>query len=146
MNRLISFKKCIDQRLLRRITPSLNNADRTIEKAEHFLREAKKNIENGQPASAASIAYLSFFNAARALLLADGYREKSHMCVLMYLRHKYQDKLGGDNLSLFSQYMSMRHKTQYDSVYYPTMDEARNTTKFAETFIDKIWSILETKK
>ena len=140
---MINFKDCMEQRLLRQITPSLTNAGKTIDKAEQFLAEAKKGIENMQPASAASMAYLSFFNAARALLLADGYREKSHRCVLEYLRFKYIKELGKDNLSLFFQYMDLRHKTQYDSIYYPSMEEAKNITKFAEEFIKKVWKLLE---
>jgi len=86
---MINYKNCIEKGLLRKIPPSRDHAESSIQKAEKWLDESKKSLENGAIDSSVLASYLVFFHAARSILFFDGYREKSHACVARYIEEKY---------------------------------------------------------
>jgi len=135
---MIDFDECVREGYLRKIPPSVKQAEDQLKKSEMLLEEAKKSIGIKAPNTAVIAAYTAVLDAARAVLFRDGYREKSHMCVVKYLEAKYSAKLGTSAIILFDQYRDKRHKTMYSGDYYPTMEEAERMVKFAEEFIQKI--------
>lgn len=142
MNGLIDLEECLAKGLLRRITPSREKAFGCIDKAKSLLGEAKFDLENDQINSAVIVGYASLFDAARAILFRDGYREKSHACVVRYLEAKYSEDIPRDTILLLDRYRTCRHDTQYDVTYFPTAEEAKSVVVFAEGFIEKVKKIV----
>jgi len=143
---MMEFDRCIKEGLLRRTPPSKIQSEEQMRKSEVMLEEAKKSVKNESPNSALISAYAAMLCAARAVLLRDGYREKSHVCVARYLEAKHSKEMGTSLIYLFDEYREKRHKTMYSGDYYPTMEEARRTVSFAGEFTAKIKNVLKSQK
>jgi len=142
---MISYEECVEEGLLRKIAPSPNQAKDQIDKAEILLEEAKKAVEGESPNSAIAMGYAAMFNAARALLFRDGFREKSHACVARYLEVNYHE-IDDTYIRLLDEYRERRHKVMYSMDYYPTLEEADRIVEFAGDFITLISKILNKKR
>lgn len=138
---MISYNECIEKGLLRRIPPSREKAMQSIEKAKELLGEAKANLDEERTNSAVIVAYMAIFHAARALLFKDGYREKSHECIIRYLEENYPDIKTGQ-IEALEKYKNERTKTQYDVSYSPNEEQAEKMLQFAEEFIQTIEEII----
>ena len=53
------------------------------------------------------------FHAGRALLFRDGIQEKSHYCLLVYLKEKYTGRISAGILSSMDAYREERHEVLY---------------------------------
>ena len=108
-----------------------------ISKAKELLQEANAGLEDGRINSAVIVTYMAIFHAARALLFKDGYREKSHECIIRYLEEKYPE-IKTAQIEELEKYKSERTHTQYDVNYTPSEEQAEKMLKFAEKFIQTI--------
>jgi uncharacterized protein (UPF0332 family) len=116
----LRFKHCIEKGLLRKIPTSENNAVRSLNKAESWLKEAEKTLQSEAYDSSVLSSYLVMFHSARAILFFDGYREKSHACVARYLEEQYANKkkLEKKWVDLLDYYREIRHENQYDLKFF----------------------------
>jgi len=88
-------------------------------------------------------AYNAIFHAARALLFSKGYVERSHVCLIIALRHLYRDELEFiDYLDTFDKIRLSRHNIQYGGV---TTDkkETEYVLNFAREFLDVAMDLLK---
>lgn len=76
--------------MLRKVPPSPEKARKGIEKAKVLLKQAKKDLGIENYDSCVMTGYAAMFNAARAILLRDGVRERSHYCAARYLERYVQ--------------------------------------------------------
>ena len=138
----ITLERCLKDGLIKQIPSSPVEAKNQIEKAEVLIMEAKSCFDDDNLNATVMTGYAAMFDAARALLFKDGYRERSHICVVRYLEAKYMKELGEDTIILLDEYREKRHKVVYASDYYPTEEEANNIVNFAEKFIAIIKKLL----
>lgn len=89
MMELSELEKCFEKGLIRKTLQSKEKALKSILKARKWLYEAKKNFKFKLFDSCLVSSYSAMFHAARALLLKDGFREKSHYCLARYVEEKY---------------------------------------------------------
>ena len=59
------------------------------EKAKEYLEKARKNYEIDIHDITVVAAYTAMFHAARSLLFINGIKERSHVCIVLYLKSKY---------------------------------------------------------
>ena len=140
---LIDFQECLKKGLLRKTTPSKEQALLSLEKAEMALEDAKANLEEKRYDSCTLIAYAAILNAARSILFNDGYREKSHMCTVRYLEAKHLDKFGMETIKLFDGYRETRHEVQYSPAFRADKRQAESIVKFAENFLEQAEGIIK---
>jgi uncharacterized protein (UPF0332 family) len=138
---LIDFDLCIEKGLLRKILPSKEKALRSIEKAKQLLAEAEANLKEERIDTTVIITYLAIFHAARAVLFKDGFREKSHECIIRYLEKKHSE-IDSDTINKLEEYKSERNQTQYDITYQSTEEHAEKMIEFAHKFIHKAEEII----
>ena len=138
---MIGFRECVEKGLLRRIPPSREKAVQSIEKAKQLLEEAKANLKEGRINSTIIVAYLALFHTARAMLFKDGYREKSHECIIRYLEEKHPE-ISPKQIEALEKYKSERTHTQYDVTYNPNEEQAEKIIKFTEKFTQTIEEII----
>lgn len=138
---MIDFHGCIERGLLRKIPPSKEKAVQSVEKAKALFDEAKANLEEERINSAVIVAYMAIFHAARAVLFKDGYREKSHECIIRYLEEKHPG-IGTERIEALEKYKSERTHTQYDVSYNPSEEQAEKMIKFTGKFIQTIEELL----
>ena len=139
---MVNLDNCLKDGLLKPIPPSPIDAANQLAKAKVLLGEAESCLENGSVNAAVMSSYAALFDACRAVLFKDGFRERSHVCVVRYLEVKYSKQLGEENLLLLDQYREMRHLVVYASEYYSTEEEAEKLVKFASKLISKIEKLI----
>src|SRR3972149_3497878 len=133
----LRFENCIEKGLLRKIPASKDNAVRSINKAESWLKEAEKSFQGEAYDSSVLSSYLAMFHSARAILFIDGYREKSHACVARYLEEKYvkTGKLERKWVELLDHSREIRHDDQYNLSFISTREDAEHALESARDFL-----------
>lgn len=139
---MVTLERCLKDGLIKQVPPSPTEAKNQIDKAFVLIKEARSCFDNDDINASVMTAYAALFDAARGILFRDGYRERSHVCVVRYLEAKYMKELGEDTIILLDEYREKRHKVVYDSDYYASEEEAEAILIFAEKFIGKIEKLL----
>lgn len=143
---LIDVNGCMERGLLRRIAPSKEKALQCTMKSSELLGEARACLDNGQLNAAVLSGYTAILNAGRAVLFRDGWRERSHECVIRYLEANYGGEITPDTVALLERYKKSRHDTQYDVTYSPDEAEVASLLEFARGFIKTAGRIIEKAK
>ena len=103
---------CFKKRLLRRVKPDPFKVTKALEMAKIKEKRAEELFENDF-FEESIVSYTSMFQAARAILFNDGVIEKSHACVVAYLRENYSSKLGQNMINCLDTYRLERHESFY---------------------------------
>lgn len=141
----MDFEDCVRKGLLRRVTPSADKAKLSMKRAERWLEEAEKSLNNELYDSCLISSYLAMFHSARAVLFRDGWREKSHFCIARYLEEMYvkKGKLEREWIDLFDRLRETRHADQYDVSYFATREEAESALNIAFEFVERMEKLLD---
>ena len=140
---LNSLDECYRKELLRRVEPSLEKARRSLQQSRVWQDEARKSLAAGAFRSAMVSSYNGYFHAARAILYRDGLREKSHLCIELYLS-SYVTKgvLEPPWIAQFSRMRSARHMDLYSFTAAPSREEVESALRGAEAFLTRIEALL----
>lgn len=130
--------------LIRRIPPSLGQARESMAAAGSWGEEAEKVFHAKSYKSCLLIAYLAMFHAARSVLFAKGYREKSHLAVVFYLEDACvrTGSLEEKWVALLDHYREQRNHDQYGSNVFVSENEAKEALKKAHEFVERIALLL----
>lgn len=141
----LDFEDCVRKGLLRRVTPSADKAKLSMKRAERWLEEVEKSLNNELYDSCLISSYLAMFHSARAVLFRDGWREKSHFCIARYLEEMYvkKGKLEREWIDLFDRLRETRHADQYDVSYFATREEAESALNIAFEFVERMEKLLD---
>lgn len=140
---------CFDKGLLRIRRPDLLKCKRALELARSNLDRAARLLDSEFYMESRLLSYTGMFQAARALLFKDGVFERSHACVVEYLKVNYAKKhiLDISFINWLDTLRVERHETLYGlDLIDVTKDEAEDSYKKAARFIDKIADILEKEQ
>jgi len=104
--------------------------------AAYDLERSARSLGDGDSKWATIQAYYSMFHAARALLLAAGYREKSHRALLtaideLYVKTHRLERRHHVNLRTA---ISLREQANYDITF--TESSARRLINYANDFLE----------
>ena len=138
------LEDCLKSGYIRRIEPSRETALRIAEKAEVMFDEAKKNLDSGAPDSSMLMAYEVMLLSGKALLAKDGFREKSHYCVVVYVQEAYADKgrISKEIVELFDHYREVRHMVAYDPDFFAAESDAEKALRSAGQFLNAVKKLL----
>ena len=130
---------CFKKRLLRNIAPDKHKMKKALEMAEVKKERAEDLFSNEFYEESIVSSYTSMFQAARALLFRDGIIEKSHACVVAYIKEHYAQTLGQDRINWLDTYRLERHESMY-GLEKSTIEknEAEDALEKSEKFL---WSI-----
>jgi uncharacterized protein (UPF0332 family) len=135
---------CFKRRLLRKVKPDLLKVQKALEMSERKRERAKELFINRFYEESIVSSYTSMFQAVRALLFKDGVTEKSHACVIAYLKEHYANSLGLDRVSWLDTYRLERHESFY-GLDPSELDkqEAKDAINKSERFFSSIKNIIE---
>lgn len=138
----MNLNGCYEKRLLRKTRPDMLKSKKALEMAERALSQALELSEHRFYEQAILYAYTAMFHGARSLLFRDGIVEKSHYCVVQYLKENYVKKgrLEQRLLQWLDTYRIERHTTLYG------LDEIRAEKKDAETAIKSAIDFIKAVK
>lgn len=142
---LNKFDDCIKKNLLRKIPPSKQKAEESINTSKKWLDEAEKSSKNEAYNSSVMASYLAIFHSARSILFNDGWREKSHFCIARYLEEKYakENLLEMKWIELLDHYREIRHDDQYSTSFFAVKEEAENGIKKSREFVERMEKLLK---
>jgi len=135
---------CFEKRLLRKDKPDMLKVKMALEMAEQKRERALELFENSFFEESIVASYTAMFHAARALLFKDGIIERSHACVIAYLREKYIKNLGHDRVGWLDTYRLERHESFYglESSRFNQL-EAKDALDKSEKFVQSIKDVID---
>ena len=134
----MNLRDCFQKRLLRRVRPDAAKSTRSLEVASTKLEEAEKALKNELFDATIILSYTAMFHAARALLFRDGIVEKSHVCLVEYLRAEYVHKarLRAALVNALDSLRIDRHETIYGLETKSDVKEAEYAERKAKEFLE----------
>jgi uncharacterized protein (UPF0332 family) len=136
----MNLKKCFKEGLLRKTRPSKQYAKKSINTSISYIEDAKDNLKMKNYNLVIFCSYTAMFHAARALLFRDGVKERSHICIVAYLKETYPDLKRLANQ--LDSYRRNRHNTLYALDILISNVEASQAIKDAEFFNKTISKII----
>lgn len=142
----MNLEECFEKRLLRSARPDMLKCRKALEMADRAIIQAEKLMEHGFYEQVILYSYTTMFQAARALLFKDGISEKSHYCVIEYLKHTYvqSGKLDQSYIHWLDTYRIERHETLYGLEEVEVKEkDAKTAISSAKNFLKAIWRLTE---
>ena len=134
---------CFKEGLLKKVKPSKQYAIKSLETSITYIQNAKDNLQMNNNNLVVFCSYTAMFHAARAILFKDGVKERSHLCIIFYLRETYPSLRRLANQ--LDTYRRNRHNTLYALDFLISDDEAHQAIEDAEKFYKQIRIIIEDK-
>lgn len=131
---------CFKEGLLRKMKPSKQYAMKSLETSLSYIQNAKDNLKMKNNNLVIFCSYTSMFHAARSLLFRDGIKERSHLCVISYIKETYPRLRRLANQ--LDTYRRNRHNTLYALDFLISDDDAKQAIDDAELFYKQIESII----
>jgi len=132
----MNVQECLKEGALKKIRPSLEMAARSLETAEAYIGKSRSNLEMGNFDISMVCSYTSMFHTARSLLFKDGFKERSHICLIQYIREKYPQLKGLANQ--MSHYRTARHTVLYGLDVIETKSDAESALETAQEFLKEV--------
>jgi len=124
---------------LKRIEKSDERAEKSLEAAAKYLKDARLSLGAGAFSVSVLGSYSAAFHAARAVLFTDGVAERSHYAVCEYLREMH----GSLDVNGLNMYRSLRHNVAYGLESESDEKEAEAALAFAEKFVSMVREYLK---
>lgn len=133
---------CFKKRLLRDIKPDMEKSSRSLEIAQDKLQISKTAFKKELYEACLIYGYTSMFHSARSILYRDGIQEKSHICIPLYLKEKYANKIPVYLIQSLDNFRIERHETLYGLDFETSKKDAEICIKDAEEFYKQIKKIV----
>lgn len=136
------FEKCLQSKRIVKQDHAESLVSSEIAAAEADLETVRKTFADSNYKWATIQAYYAIFHAARGLLFAKGYREKSHYCLKAAIQTLYVDVriMDQQHVDDFDTTMLLRETADYKADF--SKDGAEIALKNAEKFLTKTEEIL----
>ena len=143
----MNLQECFEKGLLRKRRPDILKSKRAMELAVDDLDRARMLIEKEFYMESTLLSYTGMFQAARALLFNDGVFERSHWCLVEYLKERYVKNhiLAINHVNWLDVMRTERHAALYGlERAATTRGEAEESHRRASVFISEVERILKT--
>lgn len=137
------LRDCYKEGLLRKTKPSKKYAAKSLDTSLNHIENAKDNFEMKNNNLVLFCSYTSMFHSARALLFKDGVKERSHICIVSYLKEKYPELRRLSNQ--LDAYRRNRHNTLYSLDFLISENDAKQAIDDAKEFYKQIKTIIDNE-
>lgn len=132
----MNLRDCFEEGWLKKDRTSKEKAEKSLENAEKYLQKARSNLKIGNYDVVVICSYTSMFHSSRAILFKDGIKERSHLCIVIYLRETYPQLRKLVNTVDF--YRRRRHLVIYGLDTLTNEEEAKESIVNAREFLEKV--------
>ena len=146
MNWELEFQRCLDKHWLVRMPEARSLSSRELDVAGDDLTEAQAAYERRSYKWSTIQAYYAMFHAARALLYSQGYREKSHRCLSVAMRHLFVAKgiLEAVLIDGLDDVRALREDADYRTEFSPI--GAEHSVNVARQLVDRAGELLAKER
>lgn len=136
------FEDCLKRQKLVKFTTAKKLTQKELKTAKEDLKTARESLRRGQDKWATIQAYYAMFHTARALLYSEGYREKSHYCLIVAMRAVFveQGMLDVQLVEAFQTAKVLRENADYENEF--SRASARELVDKAGKFLASAQEIL----
>ncbi|MFH1588511.1 MAG: HEPN domain-containing protein [Candidatus Diapherotrites archaeon] len=140
------FNDCFDKRLLKESRPDKEKALIALEISEERFLDAEISFEGKIYSAVILLSYASMFHASRALLFRDGFTERSHFCLIEFVKEKYIKKglINSKFSHLLNNAREERHEVLYGLQKKETKNDAEHLLVSAKEYLDEVRKILKS--
>jgi uncharacterized protein (UPF0332 family) len=134
----LNLEDCFQRRLLRRDKPDARKSERSLQVAAAKLEQAQRSYSHEIYDASLVLAYTSMFHTARAVLFRDGVLEKSHVCLVEYLRQEYSKKgrISEGYVNSLDRMRTDRHEAIYGLETTVTKEQAEHAIRQCREFME----------
>ncbi len=137
----MKMAECFQKGLLKRTSPDMENALRSLELSSSNIEDATENMSIHRYRVVAILSYTAMFHASRSILFKDGIKERSHECIPFYLKEKYPELEILANI--LDSYRRFRHDAIYGLDFAIDEKEANAALDSAKEFSEKIRNFIK---
>lgn len=137
----MKLKDCYKEGLLRKTKPSKQYAVKSLETSLNYIQNAKDNLKMKNNNLVIFCSYTAMFHSARAILFKDGIKERSHLCIVSYIRETHPKLRRLSNQ--LDAYRRTRHNTLYALDFLISDYESKQAIEDAEEFYKQIKTIID---
>lgn len=138
----LEFKDCLARGSIKELKGAVRFVAKELKAAEDDLKEARKSLQRESTKWAIVQAYYAMFHAGRALVYKQGYRERSHHCLIVALRALYQGKgLSAELVDRLGQAKALRENADYVGEF--SKESSDFLVRSAEEFVKAAHSLLK---
>lgn len=136
------FKKCLEKGKIRPFSRGKNLSLKELDTAEEDLENATDSYTSGKFKWSIIQAYFAMFHAGRALIYSQGYREKSHYCLIVALRLLFVSKrlLDYRLVEMLGQGKKLRENADYYNQW--SKEGAHQMVEAAQSFVKRAKEIV----
>ena len=141
----MNIQECYKQGMLKKISPDNAKARESLVLSAHYIERAEGNLKMDYPDVSLICGYNAMLHAARALLFKDGIKERSHICIILYLKEEYVKRalLPEKCIQVLDFSRMARHKTQYGGHVDVPYEEAAETIEDAKELLAIVTDMIE---
>ncbi len=132
----MNLEQCFSEGLLRPFKFERDAIEKEISVSKRYILDVNKCIREEMYDLAVVAVYTSMFHAARAILFRDGFKERSHICLIEYVREKYPYL--NEFVKVLDIYRESRHAALYGIDVNFIKEDATYGMKVAEKFIERV--------
>lgn len=136
----MNIDQCFRNGLLRRTQPSPRSVEKSLSMSLRFIGSAEENLEMKNHGLVLFCSYTSMFHAARAILFRDGIKERSHICIAIYVGETYPQLK--DLARMLDVYRMSRHTSIYSLDAEGDENDARLSLIDARSFYGSVVKFL----
>lgn len=138
------FQKCLENKKIKPFPKGKTLVSKELEVAKDDWKIAKESLNKKNYKWSTIQSYYSMFHAARALLYNQGYRERSHYCLVVGIRELYVNKnlLSHTLVEALQLGKTLRENADYYAEFSQT--GAKDMLDKAAEFLEKTSEILST--
>ena len=141
----LDFQKCLENKKITPFPKGKALVSKELEIARDDWRAAKESLAKENYKWSTIQSYYSMFHAARALLYYQGYRERSHYCLVVGIRELYVNKnlLTPSLLEALQLGKTLRENADYYAEF--SQSGAKNMLDKAKEFLDETRKIFKKR-
>src|SRR3989344_1498410 len=134
----MSLDECFRKGMLKRVRPDKDEIDNSLGRSKHFIGRASGNMKQKYFDVAFLMAYNSMFQSCKALLFIKGVKERSHYCMIEFVRKEFvsNEKITSLAKALDS-YRLARHAIQYEGESCDE-DDAKSIIQDAKDLLENV--------
>ncbi len=142
---MTKFSECIEKRLLRRVKPDAAKVAIALNISRERLLDAEISFEGQVYSATILLSYASMFHASRALLFKDGFTERSHFCLIEFVKEKYIQRglINSKFAHLLGNAREERHEVLYGLEKTETKQDAEHILASAKDYLKEVGKLLK---
>lgn len=139
----MSFEDCLKRGKIKEFSQGKELVKKELDTAEKDFLDGQEGFRREKYKWTTIQSYYAMFHTARALLYAKNYREKSHFCLIIALRHLYVDTR--ELPVYFVEALQKGKALREDADYYDDWSKtgAEEMLKLAEELLTKAKEIIQ---